>query len=94
MAAIYEFHVAGRVGPVVRSALPEMQTFEQFSGRTLRGTAAERYEIDRLLEAIRTLNLTVQWLQICARPTPADSSPLGDDVPVVDDGGAHHDVLQ
>lgn len=68
MAAIYEFHVTGLVGPVIRSALPEMEAFEQRSGRTLHGTAAERREIDRLLELIQTFNLIVQRLQICVRP--------------------------
>ena len=106
MAAIYEFHVAGQVGSVVRSALPEMETFEQRSGRTLHGTAAERREIDRLLELIQTFNLIVQRLQICVRPDsgwpPPDQdasladvrSDVGGDVPVVDDGGAQRDVLE
>jgi hypothetical protein len=70
MAAIYEFHVAGQVGSVVRSALPEMEAFEQRSGRILHGKAAERREIDRLLELIQTFNLIVQRLQICVRPDP------------------------
>lgn len=89
MTAIYEFHVAGQVGSVVRSALPEMEAFEQRSGRTLHGTAAERSEIDRLLELIQTFNLTVQRLQICVRP----DSLVDGHVPVVDDGGAQGDVL-
>lgn len=90
MAAIYEFHVAGRVGSVIRSALPEMEAFEQRSGRTLHGTAAERREIDRLLELIQTFNLIVQRLQICVRR----DSDIGGDVPVVDDGGAQRNVLE
>ncbi|WP_395728819.1 hypothetical protein [Nakamurella sp.] len=106
MAAIYEFHVAGQVGSVVRSALPEMETFEQRSGRTLHGTAAERREIDRLLELIQTFNLIVQRLQICVRPDSAwppayrgasladARSEVGGDVPVVDDGGAQRDILE
>lgn len=89
MAAIYEIQVAGQVGSVVRAALPEMRSFEEASGRVLRGTATERREIDRLLELIQTMNLTVQRLQICARSHPR----LGGDVPVVDDGGAQDDVL-
>ncbi len=90
MTAIYEFQVAGQVGAVVRAALPEMLTFEEASGRILRGTADERREIDRLLELIQTMNLTVQRLHICARSRPR----LRRDVPVVDDGGAQGDVLQ
>lgn len=90
MAPIYEFHVAGQVGSVIRSALPEMEAFEQRSGRTLHGTAAERREIDRLLELIQTFNLIVQRLQICVRP----DSCVGGHVPVVDDSGAQRDVLQ
>ena len=91
MAAIYEFQVAGQIGPVIRSALPEMRTFEESSGRRLRGTATERGDIDRLLELIRTLDLVVQRLHIAARP---ECSVLGDDdVPVVDDGGAQNNIL-
>ena len=107
MAAIYEFHVAGQVGSVIKSALPEMEAFEQRSGRTLHGTAAERAEIDRLLELIQTFNLIVQRLQICVRPDTPPARPDGADdaavdarsdvgghVPVVDDRGAQRDVLQ
>ena len=97
MAAIYEFHVAGMVGSVVRSALPEMQTFEQRSGRVMHGTATERSEIDRLLELIQTFNLNLQRLQICERPESKPGcarSGVGDHVPVVDDGGAQGDVLE
>lgn len=98
MAAIYEFHVAGRVGSVIRSALPEMQTFEQRAGRTLHGIA-ERDEIDRLLELIQTFNLIVQRLQIhvvpdASRGCPGAGSDVGGDVPVVDHGGAQRDILQ
>jgi hypothetical protein len=92
MAAIYEFHVAGLVGPVIRSALPEMKAFEKRSGRTMHGTAAERCEIDRLLELIQMLNLTVHRLQISVRRD--DRSGLGDHVPVVDDRGAQDHILE
>lgn len=93
MAAIYEFQVSGQIGSVIRSALPEMQTFEEASGaRTIRGTAGRPQDVGRLLELIRSLNLVVEWLHIATRP---DNSLLGDDhVPVVDDGGAQRDVLQ
>lgn len=99
MAAIYEFHVAGRVGSVIRSALPEMLTFEQRAGRTLHGIAAERQEIDRLLELIQTFNLIVQRLQIHVVPDdprarPISGSGVRGHVPVVDDGGAQGDILQ
>lgn len=89
MTAIYEFQVSGLVGSVIRSALPEMQTFEQASGRTLRGTADERGEIDRLLELIQTMNLVLQRLQICVRR----ESGLDHDVPVIDHGGSQDDIL-
>jgi hypothetical protein len=91
MTAIYEFHVSGQVGSVIRSALPEMQTFEESGGRTLRGIAAERRDIDRLLESIQLLNVVVQQLHIATRPEC--SLVVDDDVPVVDDGGAQRDVL-
>lgn len=100
MTAIYEFHVTGQVGSVIRSALPELEAFEQRSGRTLHGTATERREIDRLLELIQTFNLIVQRLQICVRPDQCgddslagDRSRVGGHVPVVDDRGAQGDVL-
>lgn len=90
MAAIYEFQVTGQVGSVVRAALPEMQIFEEPSGRILRGIATERREIDRLLERIQLMNLTVQRLHICRR----SCSRLRSEMPVVDDGGTQHDVLE
>lgn len=91
VTAIYEIHVAGQVGSITRSALPEMRTFEQQSRRVLHGTAAQRGEIDRLLELIQTMNLIVEELLICARPA---SGYFGGDVPVVDDRGAKDDVLE
>ncbi len=91
MVAIYEFHVAGQVGAVIRTALPEMQTFEQRSGSTLRGMATGRREIDRLLELIQTMNMIVERLHIEAH---REQSVVGDDVPVVDDGRAQGDILQ
>ena len=83
--------MAGRVGSVIRTALPEMHTFEQQSRRIVHGTAAQRGQVDRLLELIQTMNLVVEQLQICERPGSGD---FGGDVPVVDDGGAQYDVLE
>ena len=51
MAAIYEFQVTGQVGSVVRAALPEMESFEEASGRILRGTAAERRQIGNVFRS-------------------------------------------
>ncbi|HEY5877673.1 MAG TPA: hypothetical protein VIU11_02100 [Nakamurella sp.] len=92
MAAIYEFQVSGQIGSVIRSALPEMQTFEETCGaRTFRGTAGGPQDIGRLLDLIRSLDLVVEELHIAARP---DNSLVGDDnVPVVDDRGSQNNIL-
>ena len=92
MAPIYEFHVVGVVGAVVRAALPEMVMIEQPPRRTLHGTAADRREIERVLELIQTLHVNVRWLQISTGKRGGPNS-VGADVPVVDDGGPQHDVL-
>jgi hypothetical protein len=59
MADIYEFHVAGLIGPVVRSALPEL-TSEHDCRSTLLSGSAEPGEVTRLLEQLRDNGLQLQ----------------------------------
>jgi hypothetical protein len=59
MADIYEFHVTGLIGPVVRSALPEL-TSEPDCRRTLLSGSAEPGEVSRLLEQLRDSGLLLQ----------------------------------
>ena len=59
MADIYEFHVTGLIGPVVRSALPEL-TSERDCRRTLLSGSAEPGEVTRILEQLRDSGLLLQ----------------------------------
>ena len=59
MTDIYEFHVTGLIGPVVRSALPEL-TSERDCRRTLLSGSAEPGEVTRILEQLRDSGLLLQ----------------------------------
>jgi len=52
MAEVYEFHVAGVVGPVVRAALPELSADSQDKRSVLTGTAQSPEAVDDLLRRI------------------------------------------
>jgi hypothetical protein len=52
MAEVYEFHVAGVVGPVVRAALPELSADSQDKRSVLTGTAQSAEAVDELLRRI------------------------------------------
>ena len=52
MAEVYEFHVTGVVGPVVRAALPELSADSQNRVSVLTGTAPSAEAVDDLLRRI------------------------------------------
>ena len=52
MPEVYEFHVAGLIGPVVRAALPELSADSQDKRSVLTGTAESAEAIDDLLRRI------------------------------------------
>ena len=104
MADIYEFHVTGLIGPVVRSALPELATGAGDRNSVLSGTATGPDDVDRVLRRLGDAGLTPTHIVIsngrrwrpagrtkANRPLPDCS---GGAVPVVDDNGSQHDVLE
>ena len=57
MAEVYEFHVAGVIGPVVRAALPELSADSQDKLSVLTGTAQSPEAVDDLLRRITDAGL-------------------------------------
>ena len=64
MAEVYEFHVAGVVGPVVRAALPELSADSQNRVSVLTGTAASPEVVDDLLRRISDAGLSTTHIVI------------------------------
>ncbi|MEP6559695.1 MAG: hypothetical protein ABJD68_01285 [Nakamurella sp.] len=100
MADLYEFHVAGRIGPVIRSALPELATGPEGMNSVLSGAASGHEEVDRMLRRLDDAGLTATHIVITDeqrwRPqVSAESTPSGRGfVPVVDDDSSQYDVLE
>ena len=84
MAEVYEFHVTGVVGPVVRAALPELSADSQSRVSVLTGTAASAEAIDELLRRIGNAGLKTTHILITRESRwqhsamPADDAPAGD----------------
>ena len=103
MAEIYEFHVAGLIGPVVRSALPEFTTGPGGRDSVLSGTANSPDDVDRMLQRLGDAGLTATHIVITSNKRwhsagSGESLTSGDGcsdraVPVVDDNGAEYDIL-
>jgi hypothetical protein len=81
VAEVYEFHVTGVVGPVVRAALPELSADSQNLVSVLTGTAASAEAVDDLLRRIgdaglKTTHILItresRWQQ-CAMPDDASA---------------------
>jgi len=68
VAGVYEFHVAGLVGPVVRSALPELSTHAGARLSVLSGTVNGPEDIDDLLQRLSDHGLVATHILI-ARET-------------------------
>jgi hypothetical protein len=105
VAEIYEFHVTGLIGPVVRSALPELATGAGEKNSVLSGTANGPEEVDQVLRRLGDAGLTPSHIVISngRRWRSADETESaaatgaacsGGAVPVVDDNGAQHNVLE
>jgi len=75
---VYEFHVADLLGPVTRSALPELTAYAGSPGTVLTGRAAGPAELDGLLQRLGERGLTVTHIVI---------SPSGRWCPAGEDGG-------
>ena len=64
MAEVYEFHVAGVVGPVIRAALPELSADSQDKRSVLTGTAESPEAVDALLRRIGDAGLDTTHIVI------------------------------
>jgi len=101
---IYEFHVAGLIGPVVRSALPELTTGAGDRNSVLSGTANGPDDVDRVLQRLGDAGLAPSHIVIsngrrwrCAdgsEPTVGAEDSSGGAMPVVDDNSSQDDVLE
>ena len=79
MAEVYEFHVTGVVGPVVRAALPELSADSQNRISVLTGTAASAEAIDDLLRRIGDAGLKTTHILITRESRWQHSAiPAGD----------------
>jgi hypothetical protein len=67
--ARYEFHVAGRIGPLVAAALPELIPFTRPGFTVLAGTFHDPTELQRLLDALGAHGLPVDDLRVIADST-------------------------
>jgi hypothetical protein len=103
MAEVYEFHVAGLIGPVVRSALPELTTGAGDRNSVLCGKADGPDDVDRVLRRLGDAGLTPshivissgrRWHAPCTEPGGAEQQCSGGAMPVVHDDGSQHDVLE
>ena len=78
MTEVYEFHVAGLVGPVVRAALPELSVDAPPPGSVLTGTARSADEVNGLLGWLADHGLEADHILISGRhwrtaePPPED----------------------
>jgi hypothetical protein len=64
VAEIYEFHVAGLIGPVVRSALPELATGAGDRNSVLSGKADGPDDVERVLQRLGDAGLTPSHIVI------------------------------
>ena len=64
MPEVYEFHVAGVIGPVVRAALPELSADSQEKRSVLTGTAESADAVDDLLQRISDAGLDTTLIVI------------------------------
>jgi len=64
MADLYEFRVAGLIGPVIRSALPELTAEPGDRHSVLTGTATNPAAVDCLLSQLRDAGLTESHILI------------------------------
>ena len=107
MADIYEFHVAGLIGPVARSALPELITGPGDTNSVLSGQGGPD-DVDDMLQRLGDAGLTTTHIVItandrwrsggCAQAPAAGPQSTGEPcsggaVPVVHDHSAQDDVL-
>lgn len=79
MPEMYEFHVAGLIGPVVRAALPELTPHPNARHSVLTGTAPGPSEVQELLHRLTDHGLVTDHIVIARDdrwqdPLPADEN--------------------
>ena len=62
--AVYEFHVAGLIGPVIRSALPELTAHRESLATVVTGRVDDSDEVARLLRRLTDHGMIVTRLSI------------------------------
>jgi len=85
MPDIYEFHVGGLIGPVVRSALPELTSIDDGRQTRLFGTAVEPSDVDRLLVRLAGNGLVPNHIVLSNRSRWDDES-AAEHLPVTQGG--------
>jgi hypothetical protein len=85
MAEVYEFHVAGVIGPVVRSALPELSADAQDKRSVLTGTAESPEAVEELLRRIGDAGLNTTHIVISREERWHQAKPPVELVPPADD---------
>ena len=84
MAEVYEFHVTGEIGPVVRAALPELSADAQSRVSVLTGTAESAEAVDDLLRRIGNAGLKTTHILITRESRWQHSTMPTDDAPARD----------
>ena len=74
---VYEFHIAGTIGPVVRSALPEFSAVLVPRFTVLTGTVPGPGDLQRLLDALDALDSPAVDVRLTG-DTAADALPRSD----------------
>ncbi len=64
MDAVYEFRVSGTIGPVTRSAMPELTTEAAPPACVLSGSIPDRNDMAQLLEKLDELGLADTEMRI------------------------------
>ncbi len=88
MADVYEFHVAGVIGPVVRAAMPELSADSQGRLSVLTGTAENADAVEDLLRLISDAGLNTTHILITREGRWHATAMPGDAVPEVDLSGS------
>jgi len=84
VADVYEFHVAGVIGPVVRAAMPELSADSQGRLSVLTGTAENAEAVEDLLRLISDAGLNTTHILITRESrwqhstVPADDASAGE----------------
>jgi hypothetical protein len=71
MPELYEFEVTGRIGPLMRSCIPELTPTAEDQPTVLTGTARSPEDLQRVLDLLDTHGLPAQDIRISYRDESA-----------------------